>query len=204
GDFTAQVANLNYGANTIILSVGFASASYTEHWAVWIDFNKNGTFEGTEKVVSASTSETSNLSYNFDIPSTAVLGNTRMRVAMKWNGVPTSCETFGYGEVEDYTVNIGSTMGAKGASSIKVDRKLEQEDKVFLAKVYPNPATTYIQISLRNNRDSSFTLANMQGSIIKSGVVTDNKISLEGITSGIYFITISDGSRSVSEKIMIK
>ncbi|WP_235015686.1 endonuclease [Aquimarina sp. AU58] len=204
GDFTAQVANLNYGANTIVLSVGFASASYTEHWAVWIDFNKNGTFEGTEKVVSASTSETSNLSYNFDIPSTAALGNTRMRVAMKWNGVPTSCETFGYGEVEDYTVNIGSTMGAKGASSIKVDRKLEQEDKVFLAKVYPNPATTYIQISLRNKHDSSFTLTNMQGRVIKSGVVNDNKISLEGITSGIYFITISDGSRSVSEKIMIK
>jgi endonuclease I/chitodextrinase len=204
GDFTAQVANLSYGANTIVLSVGFASAPYTEHWGVWIDFNKNGTFEEVEKVVSASTSETDNLSYNFDIPSTAVSGNTRMRVAMKWNGVPTSCETFGYGEVEDYTVNIGSTTGARGASSIKVDRKIEQKDKVFLAKVFPNPATTYIQISLENSRDSSFTLTNMQGSIIKSGAVTDSKISLEGITSGIYFITISDGNRSVSEKIMIE
>lgn len=204
GDFTAQLANLGYGANTIVLSVGFASASYTEHWAVWIDFNKNGTFEGAEKVVSGSTSDTGNLSYNFDIPSTAISGNTRMRVAMKWNGVPTSCETFGYGEVEDYTVNIGSAARAKGASSIKIDGKLEQEDKVFLAKVYPNPATTYVQISLRDHRDSNFTLTNMQGSIIRSGIVTDTKISLEGVTPGIYFITISDGNRNISEKIMIK
>ncbi|PKV51651.1 putative secreted protein (Por secretion system target) [Aquimarina sp. MAR_2010_214] len=204
GDFISQIANLSYGANTIVLSVGFASASYTEHWGVWIDFNKNGTFEGAEKVVSGSTSDTGNLSYNFDVPSTATSGNTRMRVAMKWNGAPTSCETFGYGEVEDYTVNIGSTTGAKGASSIKIDGKLEQEDKVFLARVYPNPATTYVQISLKDDRDSNFTLTNMQGSIIKSGVVTDNKISLEGITSGIYFVTISDGNRSISEKIMIK
>ena len=29
-----------------------------------------------------------------------------MRVSMKYNGVPTSCETFTYGEVEDYTVII--------------------------------------------------------------------------------------------------
>ena len=29
-----------------------------------------------------------------------------MRVSMKYNGAQTSCESFGYGEVEDYEVNI--------------------------------------------------------------------------------------------------
>jgi hypothetical protein len=32
--------------------------------------------------------------------------NTRMRVSMKYNAYPTPCETFTYGEVEDYTANI--------------------------------------------------------------------------------------------------
>lgn len=32
-----------------------------------------------------------------------------MRVSMKYNGVPTSCEAFSYGQVEDYTVNITGT-----------------------------------------------------------------------------------------------
>ncbi|MBC8883787.1 fibronectin type III domain-containing protein [Flavobacterium piscinae] len=29
-----------------------------------------------------------------------------MRVSMKYNGTPTACETFSYGQVEDYTVNL--------------------------------------------------------------------------------------------------
>jgi len=33
---------------------------------------------------------------------------TRMRVSMKYSGAPTSCETFTYGEVEDYTVDISA------------------------------------------------------------------------------------------------
>src|SRR5690606_39532515 len=41
--------------------------------------------------------------------STATNGATRMRVSMKYNGIPTACETFSYGEVEDYTVVIGGT-----------------------------------------------------------------------------------------------
>jgi len=44
------------------------------------------------------------------VPSTAVENSTTMRVSMKYNGIPTECETFTYGEVEDYTVIIeGST-----------------------------------------------------------------------------------------------
>ncbi|MEZ4849339.1 MAG: hypothetical protein R3B93_12130 [Bacteroidia bacterium] len=30
---------------------------------------------------------------------------------MKYNGIPTACESFTYGEVEDYTVNITSGGG---------------------------------------------------------------------------------------------
>jgi bacillolysin len=35
-------------------------------------------------------------------------GTTRMRITMKYNAAPTSCETFSYGEVEDYTVSFGA------------------------------------------------------------------------------------------------
>ena len=98
-DFTSQAATLSYGANTIVLSVGFVSSSYTEHWSVWIDFNKNGVFETSEKMVSGSTASSGNLSYDFNIPSSALSGKTRMRVSMKWNSSSNPCETFGYGEV---------------------------------------------------------------------------------------------------------
>lgn len=205
GDFTSQVGNLIYGENTIVVSAGFISAPYTENWAVWIDFNKNGTFEGSEKVVNGASSNSGNLSYTFTVPSTAQSGTTRMRVSMKWNGAPTSCETFGYGEVEDYTVHIGSSAsGAKGASTIKIDAKLEQEDKVFSGVIYPNPATAYIEISLKDDRETSFVITNLQGSVVRSGKLLGDKISIEGVTPGIYFVKISDGNKNISEKIIIK
>merc|ERR1712054_150819 len=37
---------------------------------------------------------------------------------MKYNGIPTSCESFNYGEVEDYTVNITGTAGDTQAPSV--------------------------------------------------------------------------------------
>ncbi|MCB0434085.1 MAG: choice-of-anchor D domain-containing protein, partial [Mangrovimonas sp.] len=59
-----------------------------------------------EQVASIAASTTSPVSASFTIPGGATLGNTRMRVSMKYNGYPSYCETFSYGEVEDYTINI--------------------------------------------------------------------------------------------------
>ncbi len=205
GDFTSQVGNLSYGTNTIILSLGFVSSSYTEHWGVWIDFNKNGTFELSEKVVTGATSNPGNLSYDFTVPSTAVSGITRMRVSMKWNGAPTSCETFGYGEVEDYTVVIGNASGrTKGFSDIQIDGKLGQENQVFVANVYPNPATNYIIIRVADQREIGYRLTDLRGSVLRSGVTTRDRIELDGMKPGIYFVEINDNGRKVSEKIVIK
>jgi chitodextrinase len=40
-----------------------------------------------------------------------------MRVSMKYNGIPTACEAFPYGEVEDYTVIIGVAQADATAPS---------------------------------------------------------------------------------------
>jgi hypothetical protein len=43
---------------------------------------------------------------SFTTSTGALTGVTRMRVSMKYGGYPTSCLTFSYGEVEDYSANI--------------------------------------------------------------------------------------------------
>ncbi|GAA4277943.1 hypothetical protein GCM10022259_26670 [Aquimarina mytili] len=204
-DFTSLVGNLPYGTNTIVLSVGFVSSSYTEHWGVWIDFNKNGTFESSEKVVTGSTSSSGNLSYNFTVPSSTQAGSTRMRVSMKWNGAPTSCETFGYGEVEDYTVNIGSTAArAKGFIETNIDGKLEQENKVYTANVYPNPAKNYISIGTTDNREVEYKLIDLKGSVIKFGTTTRSTIPVGDIKRGMYILEINNNGRIISEKVIFE
>jgi PKD repeat protein/beta-lactamase superfamily II metal-dependent hydrolase len=107
-DFTSLTANLPSVGQSVTFELvpGFSGSSYTEYWKVWIDFNRDSDFlDSNEQVYSGS--GTTMRSGSFTIPSVATNGNTRMRVSMKYGSAPTSCETFSYGEVEDYTANIG-------------------------------------------------------------------------------------------------
>ena len=80
---------------------------------MWIDYNNDGDFtDAGELVWSKAASTNTPNSGTFTVPSGTSETSTRMRVSMKYNGVPTSCETFTYGEVEDYTVNLEAGSGA--------------------------------------------------------------------------------------------
>jgi len=107
-NFTGISTNLNAGSNyTITITPTWTGATYREAYRVWIDYNQDGDFTDVgEQVASIARTTASPVSGLFTVPATATSGNTRMRVSMKYNAYPTSCETFTYGEVEDYTVNI--------------------------------------------------------------------------------------------------
>jgi PKD repeat protein len=109
-DFTGLTVNLTAGDTVdVSLTPVFPSSTYTEYWKIWIDYNIDGDFEDTgEEVFSGSGNST--VTGSFTVSSSAS-GLTRMRVSMKWNAAPTSCETFSYGEVEDYTADIGGGTG---------------------------------------------------------------------------------------------
>lgn len=77
-----------------------------EGWSVFIDLNQDGNFASDERLLATNSSTTVN--NTLVIPATAKTGPTRMRVIMQYPSyLPTGCGTFYYGEVEDYTVNIG-------------------------------------------------------------------------------------------------
>ncbi|WP_438422332.1 PQQ-dependent sugar dehydrogenase [Aquimarina macrocephali] len=113
-DFTAESTNLSKGsANTITITPTWTGTKYNEGYSVWIDYNQDGDFADTgEQVWTNAASQTTPVSGSFTVPATAKDGNTRMRVSMKYNEIPTPCESFSYGEVEDYTVAIGGSGGA--------------------------------------------------------------------------------------------
>jgi vibriolysin len=104
-DFTSITCNLTAGGNaSVYLTPGFSGSTYTEYWKIWIDYNGDHDFTDTgEEVFSGSGSST--VSGSFTVAS-GIDRVTRMRVTMKYSGAPTSCETFTYGEVEDYTADI--------------------------------------------------------------------------------------------------
>ena len=185
-DFTAQIADVPYGSNSITLSVGFVNTAYTEFWSVWIDYNKDGTFDAAEQVVSESTNSSANQTYTFSVPTTALSGNTRMRVSMKYNSAQGPCETFTYGEVEDYTVNIGGVV-SKGNDIAQIPLS----NKVNL---YPNPIygnTLHIG-GLQQLKDANYQIFNYVGQNVLQGRMMEVKqIDVSTLPNGVYVIEIS-------------
>lgn len=107
-DFTNISTDLTKDTQyTITVTPTWTGIVYSEDYSVWIDYNQDGDFRDPgEQVWTQSATQTTPVSGIFTPPSSAIEGATRMRVSMKYNTIPTSCETFQYGEVEDYTVNI--------------------------------------------------------------------------------------------------
>ena len=92
---------------TITVTPTWTGTTYSEAYAVWIDYNKDGDFDDAgEQIFAQSATTAPQVSGNFVVPATALATTTTMRVSMKYNALPTACETFTYGEVEDYTVII--------------------------------------------------------------------------------------------------
>ncbi len=105
-NFTSKTANLTRGTSaSVTLNTSYSGTVYRMYWRIWIDYNRDGDFVDTGEQVFSKNAKTS-VTGSFTPPTSALTGVTRMRVSMKYGAYPTSCETFSYGEVEDYTANI--------------------------------------------------------------------------------------------------
>ena len=111
-DFTNVSTDLTADASVnITITPTWTGTVYNEGYSIWIDYNQDGDFtDAGEQVFTRSATTATPISGSFTVSSSAASGNTRMRVSMKYNGIPTACESFTYGEVEDYTVNIISAQ----------------------------------------------------------------------------------------------
>jgi M6 family metalloprotease-like protein len=86
--------------------------NYEIHAFAWIDWNHNYDFSDAGEIydlgyaTNVTNGNTSLSPLNIIIPTTALTGNTRMRVVAKFSTDPFLCETDFDGEVEDYTINV--------------------------------------------------------------------------------------------------
>jgi len=112
-DFTAISTDLTEGQSyTVTVTPTWTGTIYSEGYAVWIDYNNNGDFDDAGELVWSQSPTTSTpVSGSFTVPTGTSETSARMRVSMKYNGIPTSCETFTWGEVEDYTINLNADTG---------------------------------------------------------------------------------------------
>jgi len=130
-DFTSVSTTLTKDTQyTITVTPTWTGTVYPEAYSVWIDYNRDGDFgDAGEQVWTQAAATTSPVSGSFTVPTSAVENSTTMRVSMKYNGIPTECETFNYGEVEDYSIiiegngpdTIAPVITLNGASTINLN-----------------------------------------------------------------------------------
>ena len=129
GDFTKQSTQLTGGKKykfTLGTSLRPDTTFYSLNSSIWIDFNKDGVFsgtnvgEGSEMVYQGLITGDNVKNDSLAIPQTALAGNTRMRVRVQritGGAVLSACAEYFTGETEDYSVNITNFKPAKSATN---------------------------------------------------------------------------------------
>jgi len=203
-------AGNNYDINITLLNTH--PWNKTTGHSVWIDYNQDGVFDETERVWG--TTEGTNLfahgavaQGSFTIPTSALNGNTRMRIASRTyytgsNPCSLEFDANNGGEFEDYTVNIvGNTL------SLNTPNELSE------ISIYPNPIKNVVTIMLPstlNYEELEVTLYDLQGRMIRKKSINYNsqreiKIdNLGNLNSGIYFIKVNNSDATLIINKLIK
>lgn len=188
-DFTAVTGNVTAG-QAYDFTATFTGTSYdADQILVWIDLNQDGDFEDAGEQVLATAKKKSPWTGNITIPATALAGKTRMRVRLHDSSLTpnsTPCGTSRYGQVEDYSLNIGQLA----VTDVKKNN----------INVYPNPAVDFINISNVSSK-TKFEIYSVGGQLVNQGT-TDGKVNVSKLTKGVYILSLeSNGEKSQTKFI---
>ena len=172
---------------------------------MWIDYNRDGDFgDSGELVYSRSATTATSVSGSFTVPSGASAGATRMRVSMKYNDIPDPCESFTYGEVEDYIVVInGSNPINNGVVGPNTNTLLgDANNSTTLFSIYPNPVKgNTLNVSVMGATATDYVIFNLIGQTVAKEAFT-NTVDVSNLQSGIYIIQINAGNETFVERFI--
>nr|WP_321221219.1 immunoglobulin-like domain-containing protein [uncultured Psychroserpens sp.] len=186
-DFTSISTTLTKDSQyTITVTPTWTGTVYNESYSVWIDYNRDGDFtDAGEQVWTQGNTQASSVSGSFIIPSSAVENSTRMRVSMKYNALPTSCETFTYGEVEDYTVIIEGSGPDLEAPVISLNGG---------STINLNPGDNY-------NELGAIAIDNIDGDISANIIIGGDVVNTNIIGTYVVTYNVSDAAGNAANEV---
>ncbi|WP_267401978.1 MULTISPECIES: fibronectin type III domain-containing protein [unclassified Chryseobacterium] len=179
--------------NEISISKKLSGTNNDAGIAVWIDFDRSGTFDINERIFVAGLDQNEKVTGTFNVPADAFVSLTDykyvvMRVAMQKGGIPVNCTNFQDGEVEDYTVRITKNPIANPTNQTDI-------------LIYPNPVSTILNVKNISPR-ANYKLYNAGGQVISTGVILNNKIDVSKLINGVYVIDIEDVKGTAQKKFI--
>lgn len=193
-DFTTVEGNVTAG-ETYDFSASYTGGGYaSDQVSVWIDLNHDNDFDDDGEKVLQLEPSVSPWVGSITIPSTATSGKTRMRIRLQdysIGGTESPCGNAGFGQVEDYTLNIG-TLAVSEVSKDAV-------------KVYPNPVVDVLNVDAAD-KVKSVQVIDLSGKVVASHTLNavKNQINLNKLTPGVYVVNIETEKGTQSVKIIKK
>lgn len=209
GNYVGVVFEATKGvAYELVLTPGFSSYQFDENWKVWIDYNHDFDFDDPGELITQETFTNAVIHHTLQIPYDAITGLTRMRIAMKYGALPQTCETFSYGEVEEYTINISSYQGRANNEvndpKVTIDHSMDktiESMKVSHHLPYPNPTSDLIHLDFNsaieqtgniNIYDINYQQVANKAIVLQKGTNVLS-IPVNHLPTGVYQVEIENG-----------
>jgi len=200
GNFTTQKTILG-SSNTITITPRWTGTIYNEGYAVFIDWNRDGDFtDAGERVFSRAATTVASISGSFSIPSNASVGDTRMRVAMKYNAIPTACESFQYGEVEDYEVTIPASRTSLSSPTRSLQGEIENESELDVTIVSKSGQLTFVAA---NTNAVQYTVYAITGQQMTTGAFKE-KTQLQPLATGVYISKFTQNGTTLTKRFVVR
>lgn len=195
--FLDQEGTVTQGETYEIILEGFTD-SFIDYFTVFIDWNQDGDFNDANEYMPIGTLANSNgedglqLIGNITVPADATLGKTRMRVVKNWDEDPTNpCGEYGYGQSEDYTLNVEEGMGV---------RDLSNSDLTY----YPNPVQDVLTITSKQNIKEVAVYSLTGQKVMKQAQLNQGQIDVSSLTPGTYVFKVNLDNGTVKTFKVVK
>lgn len=224
-DYFAPVDAQAGSTVSVRVRAGFVGSSSAHDFAIYLDHNRNGVFEYSERVGgNYYIGNTSIKNYTITVPAGASLGHARLRLVLlkRAPGMSMSaCVPAGaQGEVEDYWLNITAPAAALTAPGGPESNTMvaEQTARMELAGdadhaglevvLSPNPTTGNFTIQA-NFGIAAYSIFYSGGSLLVHQDLSDQPmlvdVVLDVVPDGIYFVKVTDGyGVSITSKLIVK
>ena len=101
----------------------------------------------------------------------------------------------------------GGTFSNGNALGIRLNTSVANLDEISAAdfSVYPNPASEVININSNKMLNATVSLSDLTGKVVKTSTINGltASVNTSGLNNGIYYVTITDGNSSSTQKVVI-
>ena len=204
------------------LRPGYSCYHYKEYWRVWIDYNDDGDYTDAGELVFQASKK--NIVHGcVYIPSYVPTGTHNMRISMRFGCYANSCQTFAYGEVEDYTINILPSASSKDdPMDLAQMSVLTESDNIMagleITQISPSLITSGVESELyvefrsaEELQQYSATITNVDGQIVHESDLGEARdgantasVVFGSLAPGMYLINLhtADGIQH-SQRFMV-